>query len=191
MSHTGQGYPFRLTERSNQMSEVVVDPTVRVHFGYERKNNLGNYNHAVASANVSVDIPAESDQAEVVAKIQAIAAAVKVAVLAELGIEATFDENGVVQEATAAPAVTLSVSEAAAKLEGAFAGPSDGGADTGEARRQDDSFDWGKVPADVVAAFNADPSAFYDNRASKTPGSKGPDLKRKSDGKGFWVVSKF
>ncbi len=173
------------------MSEVVVEPTVRVHFGYERKNNLGNYNHAVASANVSVDIPTESDQAEIVAKIQSIAATVKVAVLAELGIEATFDENGVVQEASTAPAVTLSVADAAAKLEGAFAGPSDGGADTGETRRQDVAFDWGKVPADVVAAFYANPDAFFDNRASKAPGSKGPDLKRKSDGKGFWIVSKY
>jgi hypothetical protein len=175
------------------MSDTLsIDPTLKVHFGFERKKNLGNYEHALASANVSVDLPLESDQAEVVAKLTALAASVKLAVLTELGIDVSFEADGSVQEKAPEVAVQLSVPDAAAKLNQAFAPavPQPRTADPGE--REDRSVEgWGKIPAAVVAEFLANPDAFYDNRATKAPGSKGPDLKRKIDGKGFWIVSKF
>jgi hypothetical protein len=168
------------------MSDTLsIDPTLKVHFGFERKKNLGNYEHALASANVSVDLPLESDQAEVVAKLTALAASVKLAVLTELGIDVSFEADGSVQEKAPEVAVQLSVPDAAAKLNQAFNVPAAAPAAPVSTEG------WGKIPADVVAAFNANPSDFYDNRATKVPGSKGPDLKRKIDGKGFWIVSKF
>jgi RNase adaptor protein for sRNA GlmZ degradation len=171
------------------MSETLsVEPTLRVHFGLERKRNLGNYEHTVASANVSSDISASADQSEIIAKIASLAAAVKLAVLNELGIEATF-VDGTVVEAAPVVAAQLSVAEAKEKLEKAFTPD-----EPQTVHTQTDSFDWGKVPADVVADFKANPSNYYDNREAKASGKYKPnaaDLKRKSPEASFWIKSKF
>ena len=80
------------------MSEIQIDPTVKVTFGFERKKNLADYNSATASAYASTDIPVDADQQLYVERLQQLAAAVKAVVYDELGIDVFTDDNGVLRE---------------------------------------------------------------------------------------------
>ncbi len=94
------------------MSEIQIDPTIKVTFGFNRKLSLGNYNSADASAYASADIPVDADQQLYVEKLQQLAAAVKAVVFDELGIDTFIDDNGVLREANTPLATTERVEHA-------------------------------------------------------------------------------
>jgi hypothetical protein len=165
------------------MSDVALDAPapLKVSVTFERSVGLPGYNNfAKARAWAEGDLPASADAAEVVATQHRLFEATKIEVFNQLGIAWEFDNAGFVVETPKVQAlVEISTDDAAARLTEAFKGAT-------QAPTPAPPDDLGTIPADVQADIRANPSDYWDNRASKTKDSQ-PDFKRKSDGKGFWI----
>lgn len=86
---------------ADQTIDGAVDVSIigrKLSVTFERKKNLGDYEHAVTRAWMETTLPADADAAAIIMGIRELAAPMKAAVLDELGIESYVDEQGLVRE---------------------------------------------------------------------------------------------
>lgn len=192
------------------VSEITVDSAVNKHtVSFSRKVNDGKYGASEATVFIQIDTPSltsaddlETYLNDVIAKVNATFIAAKGAVLDQLGIEYDLDEDGILTETPAAPAVNAP--DAVTTVRAAFGG--------GEV--QHDNVVQGNFGADVDPTklpkseqkewlknrLASHPGEFMDNRQAKRDGyfvtrdgrkfdvkPNSPDFKHKSSGLGYWA----
>ena len=139
----------------------------------------GDYEPAEASCSVTIAIDGDTSQEEVADLITQWGSVLEISNYEALGVGYTLEEDGAVQMlAKSVPRATASAPVPAAPAAAAAPAPSGGGGSLEEVWRHlmENRTDWW----DPNWSKKLDPAANFNK--------KGPDYKRRSDGKGLWLT---